>query len=73
VAAKKPTIECPLCFVRINYVEVLEERHGTMDIGGEIKYDLNSDNNGSPRYFCPKCQDEIEASTEMLRPFRGSN
>jgi hypothetical protein len=63
---KKTGIDCPHCFAHIEHVEAIEERHGVMSIGGEIEYDLNSDNNGSPRYFCPKCQDEIEES--VLHP-----
>ena len=31
-----------------------------MKIGGEVEYDVNSKNNGAPRYFCPQCQEEIE-------------
>ncbi len=54
------TIDCQHCFAQISHVEVTEERHGVMNIGGEIEYDLNSDNNGAPRYFCPQCQEEIE-------------
>jgi len=39
-----------------------------MNIGGEIEYDLNSDNNGAPRYFCPQCQEEIEEVNQTLVP-----
>lgn len=68
MAGEKPTIDCPHCFAYISHVEVIEERHGVMNIGGEIEYDLNSDNNGSPRYFCPMCQDEIEESVLYPEP-----
>jgi hypothetical protein len=64
-SGEKPTIDCPHCFAQI---KVVEERHGTMDIGGEIEYDLNSDNNGAPRYFCPQCQEEIEEVDLALVP-----
>ncbi len=60
VATEKPTIDCPHCFAQINHVEVIEERHGVMNLGGEIEYDLNSENNGAPKYFCPVCQEEID-------------
>jgi len=59
-SGEKPTIDCPHCFTQISHIEVLEERHGTMNIGEEIEYDLNAENNGTPRYFCPQCQEEIE-------------
>lgn len=65
---EKPTIDCPHYFTQISHVEIVEERHGTMDIGGEIEYDLNSDNNGAPRYFCPECQEEVEEVDLMLVP-----
>jgi hypothetical protein len=65
---EKPTIHCPHCFAQISHVDVVEERHGTMNIGGEIEYNLNSDNNGAPRYFCPQCQEEIEEVDLMLVP-----
>lgn len=45
-SGEKPTIHCPHCFAQISYVEVVEERHSTMNIGEEIEYDFNSDNNG---------------------------
>jgi hypothetical protein len=64
----KPTIYCPHCFAQISHVEVVEERHGVMNIGGEIEYDLHSDNNGAPRYFCPQCQEEIEEVNLTLVP-----
>lgn len=67
MTAKKPTIECQFCFARIDYVEVIEERHGIMSIGGEIEYDLNSKNNGAPRYLCPRCQEELDES-KLLKP-----
>lgn len=67
-SVEKPTIHCPHCFAHISHVEIIEERHGTMDIGGEIEYDLNSDNNGAPRYFCPICQEEVEEVDLMLVP-----
>ncbi|MFZ2411568.1 MAG: hypothetical protein WAW23_08365 [Candidatus Methanoperedens sp.] len=67
---EKPTIDCPHCFAQISHVEVVEERHGTMDIDGEIEYDLNSDNNGAPRYFCPKCQTEIDESVWTMCPLQ---
>ena len=60
MADEKPTINCPQCSAQIDHVEVLQEHHGFMDIGGEIKYDLNTDNNGAPRYLCPVCQEEID-------------
>jgi len=56
----KPTIDCPHCSAKIDHVEVVQEQHGFMDIGGEIKYDLDADNNGAPRYLCPVCQEEID-------------
>lgn len=62
------TIDCPNCFVQIGHVEVTEEKHGVMDIGGEIKYDLNAKDNGAPRYFCPECQGEIEEVDLMFVP-----
>lgn len=67
-SGEKPTIHCPHCFAQISHVEVAEERHGTMNIGGEIEYDLNSDNNGALRYFCPQCQEEIEEVDMTLVP-----
>jgi len=67
-AGKKSTIDCPHCFAHISHVEVMEERHGVMNIGGEIEYDLNSDNNGAPKYFCPQCQEEIEEADLTLVP-----
>jgi hypothetical protein len=67
-SGEKPTIDCLHCFAQISHVEVVEERHGTMDIGGEIEYDLNSDNNGAPRYFCPQCQEEVEEVDLALVP-----
>ncbi len=48
--------------------EIKEERHGIMNIGEEIEYDLNSDNNGASRYFCPQCQEEIEEAYLTLGP-----
>ncbi len=60
MANEKPTIICPHCSAEIDNVEVVQEQHGFMDIGGEIKYDLNTDNNGAPRYLCPVCQEEID-------------
>ncbi|MGB8218665.1 MAG: hypothetical protein WCE94_15310 [Candidatus Methanoperedens sp.] len=68
VADEKPTIDCPHCFAQISHVEVTEERHGVMDIGKEIEYDLNSENNGAPKYFCPVCQEEIEEVELTLVP-----
>jgi|GEM_PF-1263741 len=68
VIGERPTIDCPHCFAQISHVEVTEERHGVMNIGGEIEYDLNSDNNGAPRYFCPQCQEEIEEVNQTLVP-----
>jgi len=65
-SGEKPTIDCPHCFAHISHVEVVEERHGVMNIGGEIEYDLNSDNNGAPTYFCPQCQEEIEEADMTL-------
>lgn len=65
---EKPTIACPHCFAQIDHVEVTEERHGTMDIGAEIEYDLDADNNGAPRYLCPMCQEEIEEVDLTLVP-----
>jgi hypothetical protein len=35
-SGEKPTIHCPHCFVQISHVEVVEERHGTMNIGGRL-------------------------------------
>jgi len=67
-SGEKPTIDCPHCFAQISHVEVTEERHGVMNIGGEIEYDLNSDNNGAPTYFCPQCQEEIEEADMTLIP-----
>ncbi len=67
-SGEKATIDCPHCFAQISHVEVMEERHGVMNIGGEIEYDLNSDNNGAPRYFCPECQEEIEEVNLTLVP-----
>jgi hypothetical protein len=67
-SGEKPTIECPHCHAHISHVEVIEDRHGTMDIGGEIEYDLNSENNGAPRYFCPICQEEVEEVDLALVP-----
>ncbi len=64
----KPTIDCPHCFAQISHVEITEEQLGVMNIGGEIEYDLNSDNNGAPRYFCPQCQEEIEEMNLTLVP-----
>jgi hypothetical protein len=49
-------------------VEVIEERHGVMKIGGEIEYDLNAENNGAPLYFCPQCQEDIEEVDLMPVP-----
>ncbi len=68
MANGKLIIHCPHCFAHISHVEVTEERHGVMNIGGEIEYDLNSDNNGAPRYFCPQCQEEIEEVNLTLVP-----
>jgi hypothetical protein len=45
----------------------VQEQHGFMDIGGDVKYDLDADNNGSPRYLCPVCQEEID--DEILAAF----
>ncbi|CAG0975203.1 hypothetical protein METP3_01742 [Methanosarcinales archaeon] len=45
--------------------QIEELKHGVMNIGGEIEYDLNSDNNG---YFCPECQEEIEEVNLILVP-----
>jgi hypothetical protein len=67
-SGEKPTIHCSHCFAQISHVEIAEERHSTMIIGGEIEYDLNSDNNGAPRYFCPQCQEEIEEVNVTLVP-----
>jgi len=67
-SGEKPTIDCPHCFAHICHVEVVEERHGVMNICGEIEYDLNSDNNGAPTYFCPQCQEEIEEADLTLIP-----
>jgi len=36
-SGEKPTIDCPHCFAHIRHVEVVEERHGIMNIGGEIE------------------------------------
>ncbi len=63
----KPTVNCPHCSAEIDHVDVVQEQHGSMDIGGEIKYDLDAENNGSPRYLCPVCQEEIDE--EILAAF----
>ena len=67
-SGEKPTIDCPHCFAHISHVEVIEERHGVMRIGGEIEYDLNAENNGAPLYFCPQCQEDIEEVDLMPVP-----
>jgi hypothetical protein len=66
-SGEKPTIDCLHCFAQISHVEVVEGRHGVMNIG-RIEYDLNSDNNGAPRYFCPEYQEEIEEVNLTLVP-----
>jgi hypothetical protein len=68
MANEKPTIHCPHCFAQISHAEVVEERQGTMNIGGEIEYDLNAENNGAPQYFCPQCEEEIEEVNLTLVP-----
>lgn len=68
MANEKPTILRPHCFAQISHVEVTKERRGTMNIGGEIEYDINSDNNGAPRYFCPQSQEEIEEANLPFVP-----
>ncbi len=68
IITEKPTINCPCCSAQINHVEVIEERHGVMNIGENIEYDLNSENNGAPKYFCPVCQEEIEEDNLTLVP-----
>lgn len=62
-ATKGKTIGCPHCSAKISFVEVIEEKHGVMNIGeNDVEYDLNAENNGAPKYFCPVCQAEIEES-----------
>ncbi len=68
-ADEKPTIVCPHCFAQISHVEVTEEKHGVLNIGEEVvEYDLNAENNGAPKYFCPVCQEEIEEVKLKLVP-----
>lgn len=67
-SGEKPIVDCPHCFAQISHVEVVEERHCTMDIGVGIEYDLNTENNEAPRYFCPICQEEIEEVDLALVP-----
>lgn len=59
-SGEKPAIHCPHYFVHISHVEVAEERHGGMKIGGEIEYDLNSNNNGLHDTFARNAKKRIK-------------